>query len=143
MLYCLKLQKISKNLLTRMDNSIKDNKYKTIGEVAKILNLYNKRNGSLSTHTLRFWEKKFKQIKPKIFYGNRRYYDENSINILKRIKYLLKDKGMTLNGVKKVLNSDNSDVDELYNTSIKQKNIIKSKIKNIKKIIINIKEDNG
>ena len=126
-----------------MDNSIKDNKYKTIGEVAKILNLYNKRNGSLSTHTLRFWEKKFKQIKPKIFYGNRRYYDENSINILKRIKYLLKDKGMTLNGVKKVLNSDNSDVDELYNTSIKQKNIIKSKIKNIKKIIINIKEDNG
>ena len=143
MLYCLKLQKISKNLLTRMDNSIKDNKYKTIGEVAKILNLYNKRNGSLSTHTLRFWEKKFKQIKPKIFYGNRRYYDENSINILKRIKYLLKVKGMTLNGVKKVLNSDNSDVDELYNTSIKQKNIIKSKIKNIKKIIINIKEDNG
>ena len=143
MLFCLKLQKILKNLLTRMDNSIKDNKYKTIGEVAKILNLYNKRNGSLSTYTLRFWEKKFKQIRPKIFYGNRRYYDENSIIILKRIKYLLKDKGMTLNGVKKVLNSDNSDVDELYNTSIKQKNIIKSKIKNIKKIIINIKKDNG
>ena len=139
MLYCLKLQKISKNLLTRMDNSIKDNKYKTIGEVAKILNLYNKRNGSLSTHTLRFWEKKFKQIKPKIFYGNRRYYDENSINILKRIKYLLKDKGMTLNGVKKVLNSDNSDVDELYNTSIKQKKIIKSKVLKLKKIISDFK----
>ena len=126
-----------------MDNFKKDSKYKTIGEVAKILNLFNKRDGSLSTYTLRFWEKEFKQIKPKIFSGNRRYYDENSINILKKIKYLLKDKGMTLSGVKKVLNSEDSDIDEQYNTSIKQKNIVKSKIKDIKKIITQIKENNG
>ena len=117
-------------------NSAKDNsKYKTIGEVAQILNLFNKKNGSLSTHTIRFWEKEFKQVKPKIFFGNRRYYDESVINILKKIKYLLKVKGMTLNGVKKVLNSENSDIDELYNTSIKQKKIIKSKILNIKKLL--------
>ena len=56
---------------------------------------------------------------------------------------MLKDKGMTLSGVKKVLNSDDSDIDEQYNTSIKQKNIMKSKIKNIKKIITQIKENNG
>ena len=93
-----------------------NSKYKTIGEVAKILNLIDKKSGSLSTHTIRFWEKQFKQIKPKIFSGNRRYYDENSINLLKKIKYLLKDKGMTLIGVKKVLNSENSDIDEIYNT---------------------------
>ena len=117
--------------------------YKTISEVVKILSLDNKKKKSLTTHTIRFWEKEFKQIKPKIFSGNRRYYDENTINLLKKIKFLLKDKGMTLIGVKKVLNSDNSDIDESYNTSIKQKNIIKSKIKNIKKIIIKIKEDNG
>ena len=122
----------------------KDNsKYKTIGEVAKILNLINKKKGSLSTHTIRFWEKEFKQIKPKIFTGNRRYYDENSIKILKKIKYLLKDKGMTLNGVKKVLNSENSDIDEFYNTSINQKNIIKSKIIRIKKIITEFKKTDG
>ena len=121
-------------------NSAKDNsKYKTIGEVAQILNLFNKKNGSLSTHTIRFWEKEFKQVKPKIFSGNRRYYDESVINILKKIKYLLKVKGMTLNGVKKVLNSENSDIDELYNTSIKQKKNIKDKILKIKKIITNIK----
>ena len=112
-----------------------NSKYKTIGEVAKILELFNKKKGSLSTHTIRFWEKEFKQIKPKVFSGNRRYYDENSINVLRKIKYLLKDKGMTLNGVKKVLNSNDSDIDELYNTSIKQKNIIKSKLINIKKLI--------
>ena len=117
-------------------SNINDNKkYKTIGEVAKILNLVNKKNGSLSTHTIRFWEKEFKQIKPKMFSANRRYYDETSIILLKKIKYLLKDKGMTLKGVKRVLNSEKSDIDDFYNTSINQKNIIKSKLIKIKKII--------
>ena len=116
-----------------------ESKYRTIGEVAKILNLINKKNGLPSTHTIRFWEKEFKQIKPKIFTGNRRYYDENSINILKKIKYLLKDKGMTLNGVKKVLNSTDSDIDEFYNTTINQKNIIKAKLIKIKKLVKEIK----
>ena len=123
-----------------MVNNQDNRKYKTIGEVAKILNLVNKKKGSLSTHTIRFWEKEFKQVKPKIFSGNRRYYDESVINILKKIKYLLKVKGMTLNGVKKVLNSENSDIDELYNTSIKQKKIIKSKILNIKKLLNKFKD---
>ena len=126
-----------------MDKFKENSKYKTIGEVAKILRLYNKKNGSLSTHTIRFWEKEFKQIKPKIFSGNRRYYDDNMINTLKRNQSLLKDKCMTLIGVKKFLNSENSDIDELYNTTIKQKDIIKSKLKNIKKIITNIKDYNG
>ena len=123
-----------------MTNIKANSKYKSIGEVAKILNLVNKKNGSLSTHTIRFWEKEFKQIKPMIFYGNRRYYDNEAINILKKIKYLLKVKGMTLIGVKKALNSDDSDIDELYNTTIKQKNIIKSKIHKIKNILTTIKK---
>ena len=123
-----------------MISSKEETKYKTIGQVAKILNLINQKNGSLSTHTIRFWEKEFKQIKPKIFTGNRRYYDESSINVLKKIKFLLKDQGMTLNGVKKVLNSNDSDIDELYNISIKQKKIIKSKILKIKKLLNKIKD---
>ncbi len=126
-----------------MDNLKENSKYKTIGEVAEILNLVNKKKGTLSTHTIRFWEKQFKQIKPKIFSGNRRYYDENTILILKKIKFLLKDKGMTLNGVKKALNSEDSDIDEIYNTTIKQKNIFKSKVKKIKGIIQNIRNNNG
>ena len=117
-----------------------DSKYKTIGEVAKILNLINSKNGSLSTHTIRFWEKEFKQIKPKIFSGNRRYYDDKSINLLKKIKFLLKDKGMTLKGVKKLLNSNDSELDDFVNSSINKKYIIKSKIKKIKNLIIDIKK---
>ena len=50
---------------------------------------------------------------------------------------------MTLNGVKKALNSDNSDIDEIYNTTIKQKNILKSKLKKIKNIIVNLRNNNG
>ena len=126
-----------------MDNQKENTKYKTIGEVAKILNLVNEMNGVPSTHTIRFWEKEFKQIKPKVFAGNRRYYDDKTINLLKKIKYLLKDKGMTIIGVKKLLNSSDSDIDELYNTTIKQKNIVKSKLKKIKNILIELKEKNG
>ena len=66
---------------------IQNNKtYKSIGEVAKILNLFDKKNGRLATHTIRFWEKNFKQIKPKILNGNRRYYNKENIDLLKKIK---------------------------------------------------------
>ena len=114
--------------------------YKTIGEVAEILNLFNPKTGNLSTHTLRFWEKEFRQIKPKIFAGNRRYYDDNTIKILKKIKFLLKDKGMTIKGVKKVLISDESKLDEINNTTINTKNILKSKLSKISKIVKDLKK---
>ena len=84
-----------------------DSAYKTIGEVAKILNLKSNDKGALPTHVIRFWETQFKQIKPKILNSNRRYYDEKTINLLKKVKFLLKDQGMTINGVKKILNNEN------------------------------------
>jgi len=119
----------------------KSNKaYKSIGEVAKILNLVNEKKGTLNTHTIRFWEKEFKQIKPKILNGNRRYYNNDIIEILKKVKYLLKDQGMTINGVKKVLNSNKSlKLDELPNNSISANYSIKKKLKKISALIKNIK----
>jgi len=113
--------------------------YKSIGEVAKILNLINEKKGTLNTHTIRFWEKKFKQIKPNILNGNRRYYNNETIEILKKVKFLLKDQGMTINGVKKVLNSNKSlKLDELQNNSINTN--IKNKLISISKIIKQIKK---
>ena len=82
-------------------DSKSENAYKTIGEITKELGLIDKKTGHLQTHTLRYWEKQFKQIKPKIFSGRRRYYDNETIRTLKKIKFLLKDKGLTINGVKK------------------------------------------
>jgi|TARA_B110000037_G_scaffold192306_1_gene226426 DNA-binding transcriptional MerR regulator len=115
--------------------------YKSIGEVAKILNLVNIKKGTLNTHTIRFWEKKFKQIKPKILNGNRRYYNNDMIEVLKKVKYLLKDQGMTINGVKKVLNSNKSlKLDELPNNPIKANYNIKNKLKKISDLIKQIKK---
>ena len=121
-----------------MDKS--DSAYKTIGEVAKILQLKSKKKGVLPTHTIRFWETQFKQIKPKILNANRRYYDEGTINLLKKVKFLLKDKGMTINGVKKVLKGEESlELDEMANNSIKADNL-RNKLSKISNIIKNIKK---
>ena len=64
------------------DSSKLDNAYKTIGEVAKSLNLIDKKTGSPQTHTLRYWETQFKQIRPTVRAGNRRYYSEKEIMII-------------------------------------------------------------
>ena len=117
-----------------------NNAYKSIGEVAKILDLVNKKKGTLSTHTIRFWEKEFKQIKPKILNGNRRYYNNEMIEVLKKVQYLLKDQGMTIIGAKKVLNTNKSlKLDELSNNSISADYNIKNKLKKISNLIKQIK----
>jgi DNA-binding transcriptional MerR regulator len=119
--------------------------YKTIGEVAKIVGLINKKKGTLSTHTIRFWEKEFHQIKPKILSGKRRYYSNKEIHIIKLIKFLLKEKGMTIKGVKAMLNNpksltlDDTTKYSVVNRSLKKEKI-KDKIKKISKIIDELKK---
>ena len=113
--------------------------YKSIGEVARMLNLVNKKNGKLNTHTIRFWEKEFKQIKPKIFAGKRRYYNYNTISLIKKIHFLLKDQGMTINGVKKILNNNEPlKLDEMTNHSIKARKL-KNKLEKISNLIKSLK----
>ena len=116
------------------------NAYKTIGEVAKILGLNSQKKKIIQTHTIRYWEKEFKQIKPKILNGKRRYYDIKNIELLKKVHFLLKEQGMTINGVKKILNNKEPlKLDESLNHSIKAKNL-KNKLKKISNIIKEIKE---
>ena len=113
--------------------------YKTIGEVAEILSSNSKNGKLIETHTIRFWEKKFKQIKPRILDGKRRYYDTKNIELLKRVHFLLKEKGMTINGVKKILdNQESLKLDEISNQSIKKINL-KNKLSKISNIVKNLK----
>ena len=120
--------------------------YKTIGEVAKLLNLVDKKTGHLQTHTLRYWESQFKQIKPTILAGKRRYYTEKDLKIINFIKILLKERGMTISGVKKVLNETKThSLDDyinlgVYKPSLKKSSVIKEKIKNISKIVKELKK---
>ncbi len=116
-----------------------DQAYKTIGEVAKILDLKVNNKGVLPTHIIRFWETQFKQIKPKILNSNRRYYDEKNIDLLRKIKYLLKDQGMTINGVKKILDSEDTlKLDEMADKSIKAEKL-KNKLIKISNILKTLK----
>ena len=123
----------------------KDSAYKTIGEVAKDLNLVDKKTGNIQTHTLRYWESQFRQIKPTIRAGRRRYYSEKDFKIIKYVKFLLKNKGLTISGVKKILNDkDTQFLDEdinlgVYRRDLRTTKIIKGKIKNISKIIKELK----
>ena len=76
-----------------------------ISEVSKILELVDPSTKKPQNHILRYWEKEFKQIKPKKI-NKRRYYSLQQVEIIKLIKFLLKNKGMTVLGVKNILNNN-------------------------------------
>ena len=120
--------------------------YKTIGEVAKELGLINKKTGRLQTHTIRYWETQFRQIKPSIRAGRRRYYSVKIFKIIKYIKFLLKERGLTINGVKKILdNPTTHSIDGNVDIGINKPDlnatkVIKAKIKNISKIVKELKK---
>ena len=127
-------------------NNKSETAYKTIGEVTKELGLINQKTGRIQTHTIRYWETQFKQIKPIIRAGKRRYYSTKVFKIIKYIKFLLKEEGLTINGAKKILNMTKTDsLDDLTNMSINRSNfnrteVIKNKVKNISKIIKELKK---
>ena len=124
-----------------MDNQT----YKTIGEVAEEISISNKKNKKLNTHTLRFWEKHFKQVKPKILSGNRRYYSKKDVQYLKLIYTLLKNKGFTINGAKKALNDPSLKLDDSLFSSVNNKNLkntFKAKLTKIKNLVEKIKKKN-
>jgi len=83
-----------------------------ISEVALKFGLINKKSSKPLTHTLRFWETKFKQLKPTILGGNRRYYSTKDIEVIKMIFFLLKEQGLTINGAIKVMNTGLKKLDQ-------------------------------
>ena len=67
-------------------------KYFSIGEVALLCNV--------KPHVLRYWETEFPQLSPSKRRGNRRYYQANDVLLVSKIKFLLYEKGFTINGAK-------------------------------------------
>ena len=120
--------------------------YKTIGEITKELGLIDKKTGGVQTHTVRYWETQFKQIKPAIRAGNRRYYSMQVFKTIKYIKFLLKERGLTINGAKKILNSSvTRSIDDNMNIGINRRDfyeaeLIKGKVKKISKIVKELKK---
>ena len=115
--------------------------YLSISELSIELNLINEKTGKPANHILRFWEKEFSGIRPVILKGNRRYYDKKQIDKIKYIKFLLKDKGLTIKGAKNILKGKKI-IDETDKNNIEKdyfKMSIKKKSKNILKKIKGIK----
>ena len=89
-----------------------------ISELAIKLKLINIKNKKPQNYIIRFWEKEFKQIKPKII-NKRRYYSSEQVEIIKMINFLLKNQGMTVSGVKNILNSKMNKLDDYKSNSLK------------------------
>ncbi len=115
-------------------------KFLNISDVSKKLNLIDPSSKKPLNYIIRYWEKQFKQINPKII-NKRRYYSYKQLEILKLVNYLLKNKGMTIKGVKNILDSNRNKLDDdnlnslkidYYKTTIKEKT--KKILKKIKKI---------
>jgi len=115
--------------------------YLDITELSIELNLINKKTGKPANHILRFWEKEFSEIRPTILKGNRRYYNQKQVEKIKYIKYLLKDKGLTIRGAKNILKGKKN-IDVIDRNIIEKeylKNSIKNKSNNILKKIKGLK----
>tara|TARA_Y100000992_G_C21133991_1_gene427961 strand:- start:379 stop:747 length:369 start_codon:yes stop_codon:yes gene_type:complete len=115
--------------------------YLNISELSIRLNLINKKTGKPLNHILRFWEKEFSEIKPVILKGNRRYYNQKQVDKITYIKFLLRDKGLTIKGAKNIL-KEKKIIDETDKNNIEKdyfKMSIKKKSKNILKKIKGIK----
>jgi DNA-binding transcriptional MerR regulator len=69
--------------------------FRTISEVAEELDL--------PQHVLRFWESRFREIKPMKRGGGRRYYRPDDIDLLRGIRHLLYGEGYTIRGVQRIL----------------------------------------
>ena len=113
-----------------------------ISAVSRILNNIDEKTNKPLNYILRYWEKEFKIIRPKKI-NNRRYYSEKQIEILKMIKFLLRNKGMTISGVKNLLNQKINDLDYTNTISLKAdyyKNNLSTKSKKILEKIKKIKE---
>ena len=113
-----------------------------ISDLSNVLGLVDPKTNKPLNYIIRFWETKFKQIKPKII-NKRRYYTEDHVKTIKLIKFLIKDKGMTINGVKTVLNSKINKLDEYDSDSLKvdyYKNNLKVKSRQILNKLQNLKK---
>ena len=115
----------------------------SISELALKVGLINPKNKKPLTHTLRFWESKFKQLKPTILAGGRRYYADKDIEVVKLIIFLLKEQGMTIKGAKMTMNKNLKYLDETKSSSIKAEYYIKNLKQKTKEILLKIKKLNG
>jgi len=83
-----------------LDNNKAPDAFRTISEVADDLDV--------PQHVLRFWETRFREIKPMKRGGGRRYYRPDDVDLLRGIRHLLYGEGYTIRGVQRILREQGS-----------------------------------
>jgi len=115
------------------------NKFIGIGDLCKILGLIDIKTKKPLNHVLRYWEKEFKEIKPKLI-NKRRYYSVEQVELIKTIKFLLKNKGMTISGVKNVIKFNINKLDDYDSDGLKAEYYKKALKEKSKKLLLKIKK---
>ena len=115
------------------------NKFIGIGDLCKILGLIDIKTKKPLNHVLRYWEKEFKEIKPKLI-NKRRYYSVEQVELIKKIKFLLKNKGMTISGVKNVIKFNINKLDDYDSDGLKAEYYKKALKEKSKKLLLKIKK---
>lgn len=89
--------KTEKKKAQRLSNlpSIPDKQYFSIGETSALC--------GIESHVLRYWEQEFAQLRPIKGRGNRRYYQEKDIHVIRLLCYLLYERGFTIEGARNEL----------------------------------------
>lgn len=102
--------------------------YYSIAEVSEML--------QITQSNLRFWEKEFKQLKPKRNDRGTRFYTKEDIEVIKQIIFLTRDKKLTLDGAKKQLANKKDDVEmrqEVVERLTKVRNELRGIVRQIEK----------
>ena len=92
------------------EQHIPNKHYFTIGEVSTLC--------SIKPHVLRYWEQEFAELKPVRRRGQRRYYTRLEVQLVRRIKDLLYDKGFTISGARQQLKMENNSAPEMNSESV-------------------------
>ena len=116
-----------------------NNKLVNISELAKIIGLLDKKTKKPLTHTIRFWETKFTQIKPTILTGKRRYYSKKQVDLFKLIYYLLKEQKLTIEGAKMLIKKRINNLDDFHSSSITDEYFREELKKKTNKLLLKIK----
>lgn len=109
--------------------TIPDKLYFTISEVSSLC--------AVKAYVLRYWEQEFPQLKPVKRRGNRRYYQQKDILLVRQIRKLLYDDGFTIEGARTQL----SNTPESVSQPVKVDGIVKKIIADLESVLQNLQSE--
>lgn len=108
---------------------IPDKRYFTISEVSYLC--------AVKAYVLRYWEQEFPTLKPVKRRGNRRYYQQSDILLIREIRKLLYEEGFTIEGARVRLSSTPDTVSQ----SIKVDAVVKKMIAELEGVLQNLQSE--